>query len=89
VVGVDNMAEASHFWPPLTTVHQPLGDAGAMAVEEIDRLIGKARQPRPSRQAAPEMTLLKPELIVRESARLVVPAGLATVNAQPAAAARD
>jgi LacI family transcriptional regulator len=29
VVGVDNIAEASHFWPPLTTVHQPLGDAGA------------------------------------------------------------
>jgi len=89
VAGVDNMAEASHFWPPLTTVHQPLGDAGAMAVEEIDRLIGKARQPRPSRQAAPDMTLLKPELIVRESARPVVPAGVATVNAQPAVAARD
>ena len=29
VVGVDNIAEASHFWPPLTTVHQPLGDAGS------------------------------------------------------------
>ncbi|MFI5284035.1 MAG: LacI family DNA-binding transcriptional regulator [Candidatus Dormibacterales bacterium] len=78
VAGVDNVAEASHFWPPLTTVHQPLGDAGAMAVEEIDRLIGKARQPRRSQQAAPEMTLLKPELIVRESARPVVPFGLAS-----------
>ncbi|MGD0863529.1 MAG: LacI family DNA-binding transcriptional regulator [Candidatus Limnocylindrales bacterium] len=88
VVGVDNIAEASHFWPPLTTVHQPLGDAGAMAVEEIDRLIGKARQPRRSQQAAPEMTLLKPELVVRESARPIVPFGLATVNAA-AVAARD
>jgi LacI family transcriptional regulator len=78
VAGVDNVAEASHFWPPLTTVHQPLGDAGAMAVEEIDRLIGKARQPRRSQQAAPEMTLLKPELIVRESARPVVSFGLAS-----------
>jgi LacI family transcriptional regulator len=87
VVGVDNMAEASHFWPPLTTVHQPLGDAGAMAVEEIDRLIEKARQPRHSQEAAPEMTLLKPELIVRESARPVVSFGLAAVNAQAAVAA--
>jgi LacI family transcriptional regulator len=89
VVGVDNMAEASHFWPPLTTVHQPLGDAGAMAVEEIDRLIVKGRQPRRSQQAAAEMTLLKPKLIVRESARPVVLFGLASVNAQPAVAARD
>jgi hypothetical protein len=59
-----------------------------MAVEEIDRLIGKARQPRRSQQAAPEMTLLKPELVVRESARPIVPFGLATVNAA-AVAARD
>ena len=28
VVGVDDIAEGSHFWPPLTTVHQPLRDAG-------------------------------------------------------------
>ena len=28
VVGVDDMAEGSHFWPPLTTIHQPLTDAG-------------------------------------------------------------
>jgi DNA-binding LacI/PurR family transcriptional regulator len=91
VVGVDNMPEASHFWPPLTTVHQPLGDAGAMAVEEIDRLIGigKASQPPRSQQAAPEMTLLKPQLIVRESARPVVPLGLADVPTRSAVAARD
>ncbi len=89
VVGVDNMPEASHFWPPLTTVHQPLADAGVMVVEEIDRLIGKATQPRPSRQAVPDMTLLQPELIVRESARPLVPVEAAAVDAQPAVAARD
>ncbi len=50
VVGVDNIAEASHFWPPLTTVHQPLGDAGVLAVEEIDRLIERARLPRRARR---------------------------------------
>ena len=71
VVGVDNMAEASHFWPPLTTVDQPLAATGALAVTEIDRLIGRARQARRPQEVAPEMTLLEPELIVRESTRPV------------------
>ena len=39
VIGVDDIAEASHFWPPLTTVHQPLGDIGVMAVQAIDHMI--------------------------------------------------
>jgi len=70
VVGVDNIAEASHFWPSLTTVHQPLSDAGALAVREIDSAIGRARDMRRGPNAAiAEVTLLKPELIVRESSR--------------------
>jgi LacI family transcriptional regulator len=89
VVGVDNMAEASHFWPPLTTVHQPLGHAGSLAVEEIDRMIAKARQPRHPQQAAPEITLLKPELIVRDSTRPVPPVGLVGVNVRPAGTSTD
>ena len=89
VAGVDNMAEASHFWPPLTTVHQPLGEAGAMAVVEIDRLIGRSRQPRRSQQVVSEMTLLRPELIIRESTRPVVPIGSASVTSQSPVAARD
>ena len=68
-MGVDNIAEASHFWPPLTTVYQPLGDAGALAVKQIDLLIGKSTQPRRTQDLPSEMTLLMPELIVRESAR--------------------
>ena len=75
VVGVDNMAEASHFWPALTTVYQPLGDAGALAVQEIDRLIRKARLPRSPQEAVPAMTLLMPELIVRNSSRVVPSSG--------------
>ena len=39
VVGVDDIAEGSHFWPPLTTVHQPLRDAGALAVADLDQII--------------------------------------------------
>jgi LacI family transcriptional regulator len=72
VVGVDNLEVASHFWPPLTTVYQPLGDAGALAVKEIDRLIRRERSSRRGQEAAaPEMTLLMPELIVRDSTRVV------------------
>jgi LacI family transcriptional regulator len=67
VVGVDNIAEASHFWPPLTTVYQPLADAGAMAVQEIDRLINRAASKRSP--SAPSMRLLEPALITRASSR--------------------
>jgi LacI family transcriptional regulator len=72
VVGVDNIAEASHFWPPLTTVHQPLGDAGVLAVHAIDRLIERARSPRRGQESPPEPVLLEPELIVRESSRTLM-----------------
>ena len=33
VVGVDGIAEGSSFWPPLTTVRQPLADMGATAAQ--------------------------------------------------------
>jgi LacI family transcriptional regulator len=69
VVGVDNIAEASHFWPPLTTVYQPLADAGVLAVKAIDQQITRSRQTRRSHEPLPEMTLLRPELIIRESSR--------------------
>ena len=81
IVGVDDIPESSHFWPPLTTVHQPLGDAGSLAVKEIDALIRDSRQTRRAADAAPGMTLLEPRLIVRESSRKV--AGVAaTAEAQ-------
>ena len=73
VVGVDNIAESSHSWPPLTTVHQPLRDAGALAVRTIDELIGQAGRGRWAPETAvAEGTLLTPELIVRQSSRPVV-----------------
>jgi LacI family transcriptional regulator len=72
VVGVDNIAEASHFWPPLTTVYQPLADAGAMAVQEIDDLINLAGRSRAVQSVTPEMRLLEPSLIVRDSSRPVI-----------------
>jgi LacI family transcriptional regulator len=72
VIGVDNIAESSHFWPSLSTVSQPLRDAGAQAVRDIDAAIRRTKQPRwvPEAPAA-GIALLEPELIVRESSRPV------------------
>lgn len=70
VVGVDDTAEASHFWPPLTTVRQPLRDAGALAVDTIVGIIADARAGLPVADApTARVTLLEPELVVRESTR--------------------
>ena len=70
VVGVDNLAEGSHFWPPLTTVHQPLRDAGVLAVDGVDDDIMRlAKRRSPPKAPEPRTILLEPELIVRESSR--------------------
>jgi LacI family transcriptional regulator len=71
VVGVDDIAESPHYWPPLTTVDQPLREAGSLAVEAIVQALARPRMddvgeveptPIPS-------TVLRPRLIVRESTR--------------------
>jgi LacI family transcriptional regulator len=70
VVGVDNMPEGSHFWPPLTTVHQPLVDAGVLAVEGVDDDIRRLMMRRsPPIALRPRTIRLQPELIVRDSSR--------------------
>ena len=72
VIGVDDIPEGSHFWPPLTTVHQPLGDAGLLAVEGIDDAIRRIARRRSSPDSLePRTTRLQPKLIVRESSRTV------------------
>ena len=81
VVGVDDLAEASHFWPALTTVRQPLDDAGELAVADVLELIGVSRQGRHvSPEVEPQMALLEPTLIVRQSSRSPIePAGIQKV----------
>ncbi len=70
VVGVDNIPEGSHFWPPLTTVYQPLGEAGVLAVQGVDDAIRRLELRRsPPDALEPCTTRLQPELIVRESSR--------------------
>jgi LacI family transcriptional regulator len=72
VVGVDNIPESAHFWPPLTTVRQRLQEAGAQAVLELDQMIQAAGRPPENQDGPiPNVTLLEPELIIRESSRPV------------------
>jgi LacI family transcriptional regulator len=71
VVGVDDIGEAAHFWPPLTTVHQPLRESGVLAVQALDRLIRDGRLSQPSHEPALDTTLFAPELVVRGSSRPV------------------
>lgn len=63
VVGVDNIPEASFFWPPLTSIRQRLRDAGAQAVRMLDALIVEADHNGSGESA----TLLQPEIIIRAS----------------------
>jgi len=72
VVGVDDIPEASHFWPSLTSVYQPVADAGEAAVRELDELIGRgAERRRPVDALPPTRTVLEPTLVPRDSSRPV------------------
>jgi LacI family transcriptional regulator len=70
VVGVDNIPEAAHFWPPLTTVRQGLQEVGALAVQEVDQWIQKTKHSSRSQEMmTTKITFLQPEIIIRESSR--------------------
>jgi len=73
VVGVDDIAEAAHFWPSLTTVHQPLRRAGALAVALLDGAINQ-RHDDPAHEgpaARAVSTVLQPDLVIRDSSRQI------------------
>lgn len=65
VVGFDDVPEAAYFQPPLTTISQPLFDAGRTAVKELHRLIEEGDREEIETQT--RTILLQPELVVRES----------------------
>jgi len=70
IVGVDNIPEAAHFWPSLTSVRQGLQEAGSLAVDHIDQLIRQTNETHDKQDAiVPSISLLQPELIIRESSR--------------------
>ncbi|MFC4223331.1 substrate-binding domain-containing protein [Lysinibacter cavernae] len=62
IVGFDDIPEARHFWPPLTSVRQDFRELGRRA---IDALLGSI--------AGDELRLepLAPQLVVRESTRVL------------------
>lgn len=65
IVGFDDIPEAAYFWPPLTTVSQPLFEVGRTSVAELTRMIKAGRQD--IAVTDPQTIMLQPKLIVRES----------------------
>lgn len=59
VVGFDDIPDARHLWPPLTTVRQDFGEIGRRAVEV---LLGEV-----SGEAVVDRVQILPELVVRAS----------------------
>jgi DNA-binding LacI/PurR family transcriptional regulator len=63
VAGFDDVPEASFYFPPLTTVRQPLAEMGSEAVQMLHRALSHTENdPYP-----PEQVWLRPELVVRAS----------------------
>jgi DNA-binding LacI/PurR family transcriptional regulator len=60
VVGFDDIPEAQHFWPPLTTIRQDYAELGRRAVEV---LLGEVRGDEP----VAERVQIMPELVIRGS----------------------
>jgi len=61
VVGYDDITQAQYMNPALTTVHQPLYEAGQAAAECIVNQLGKMREDT-------QQIILEPRLVVRQSA---------------------
>jgi DNA-binding LacI/PurR family transcriptional regulator len=61
VVGFDDIPEAAHFWPPLTTVRQDFTELGRRCVARLVAEIEGHAEPTPGN--------IQPELIVRSSTR--------------------
>lgn len=59
IVGFDDIPEAAHFWPPLTTVRQDFAELGRRCVELLLGPDTDANEPSPA--------TITPELIVRSS----------------------
>ncbi|MEU8221386.1 LacI family DNA-binding transcriptional regulator [Kribbella sp. NPDC048915] len=48
VVGFDDMEEAAHFWPPLTTIRQNFTDVGRLCVDTLIHHIRGSHPPEPT-----------------------------------------
>lgn len=66
IVGFDDIPEAAYFYPSLTTVRQNTRNLGTLAVERINELIQAQRE---GETLEPEISWVKPRLIVRKSSK--------------------
>jgi DNA-binding LacI/PurR family transcriptional regulator len=70
VVGFDDIPEAAHFWPPLTTVRQAFDELGKRCVAMLMDAIRRSEDPSAVRdEAVPDA--VAPQLIVRDSVAAV------------------
>lgn len=60
VMGYDDIQLAQYMMPPLTTIHQPKDSLGELAV---DALLHRLQEP----ESEPQVLVLTPELVVRQS----------------------
>jgi LacI family transcriptional regulator len=67
VVGFDNTPESAYYWPPLSTVEQPLVDLGRLAVGQLSQMIETDRQNGVAMPGEP--VYLQPRLVVRASSQ--------------------
>jgi DNA-binding LacI/PurR family transcriptional regulator len=67
VAGFDDIPEAAHFWPPLTTVRQDFAALGTRLVAMLIELIQESGQHPPPAVSAAHVPLVEPRLVVRES----------------------
>jgi DNA-binding LacI/PurR family transcriptional regulator len=70
VVGFDDIPEAAHFWPPLTTVRQAFDELGKRCVAMLMDAIRKSEDPSAvPAEAVPDA--VAPQLIIRDSVAAV------------------
>ena len=76
VVGFDDIPEAAHFWPPLTTVRQDFAELGRRCVTMLADTLAQARDAvpaggtvpaRPEEAPFPAPVMMGPELVIRHS----------------------
>lgn len=73
LIGFDDNPSSAHMRPALTTVRQPFPEMGQRAIELLLQLIEQARLARLQARASGRQT---PEVLVEESARIVLPTAL-------------
>jgi LacI family transcriptional regulator len=65
IVGFDNIPESAYFWPPLTTIHQQLVNAGCVAVQVLQKLVEAQQQGQDHTEIV--TSLLATEIVIRAS----------------------